>query len=102
MNERELAELLHDHYEKVSREVSWETQKECQVSFEQLPERNKLVMLRQAKFILKIFIPKQELKEIIEESINPLLSHVKQRTMEESLLIAGFEKIKNLVGEQEK
>lgn len=48
MKTKELAEWLHNSYEE-----NWETQKECRVEFEELPEKNKLVMISLARKIHK-------------------------------------------------
>jgi len=50
-NGGELAEWLHNTYERISREVNWKTQKKCQVEFKDLPKENKSVMLRVAQAI---------------------------------------------------
>jgi len=47
----ELAEWLHNQYEEISKEVGWNTQKECKVGFNALPDKNKSVMLRLAQAI---------------------------------------------------
>lgn len=44
----ELAEFLHESYERQARKSNWETQKRCQVSFANLPFENKQTMLRVA------------------------------------------------------
>ena len=51
MNAGELAEWLHDNYERISQEVNWDTQKKCQVKFKDLPKENQSVMLRIAQLI---------------------------------------------------
>jgi len=48
----ELAEWLHDRYEKHSKYHDWETQKDCKVKFDDLPEENKKVMQSLAQDIL--------------------------------------------------
>lgn len=50
-----LAEWLHDNYEEIARHEGWETKKECQVLFEDLPEQNREVMMELAKRIIKKF-----------------------------------------------
>lgn len=44
----EIAEFLHSAYERQAKLCHWETQKGCQVPFEELPYENKRVMLRVA------------------------------------------------------
>jgi hypothetical protein len=51
MDTGELAEKLHDEYERLSKETGWETQKICKVKFDELPEKNKQVMLGMAEFV---------------------------------------------------
>ena len=52
----ELAEFMHDEYEKKAKEIGWTTQEKCQVAFNDLPERNKKVMLYMAERLIKEFI----------------------------------------------
>lgn len=47
----ELAKWLHDNYERISKEVNWNTQESCKVEFEDLPKENQSVMLRMAQLI---------------------------------------------------
>ena len=51
MNGGELAEWLHDTYERLAKQVGWKTQDGTSVKFEDLPEKNKSVMLRLAQCI---------------------------------------------------
>jgi len=53
MTTKELAKWLHNNYEEFSRKSNWETQKKCQVEFEDLPEENKKVMMKMARRIHK-------------------------------------------------
>jgi metal-sulfur cluster biosynthetic enzyme len=48
-----LAEWMHEQYEEIAREVGWKTKKSCQVKFEDLPEKNREVMMRLAKRIIE-------------------------------------------------
>jgi hypothetical protein len=43
-----LAIWLHTTYENLSLEEGWETQEECKVMFDNLPQKNKNVMLKLA------------------------------------------------------
>ena len=52
----EIAKWLHLNYEKFSEEDGWTTQKKCQVDFDDLPEKNKIVMLKMGTCILQRFI----------------------------------------------
>ncbi len=61
-NIREIATFLHDTYESASKRIGWNTQERCQVAFEDLPEKNKQVMLIVAKEIYEKYISKKELK----------------------------------------
>jgi len=47
----ELAKKLHERYEELAVEVGWSTQEKCRVPFDELPEKNKLVMLKLAEWI---------------------------------------------------
>lgn len=51
MNGEELAEWLHDTYERLAKQVGWKTQDGTSVKFKDLPEKNKSVMLRLAQGI---------------------------------------------------
>ena len=53
MRPEELAEFMHDTYEKVSKEFGWKTQESCQVKFDNLPSRNKIVMIAVATEVIK-------------------------------------------------
>ena len=52
----DLAEQLHDKYEEFSQEEGWETQKKCRVQFKHLPEKNKVVMIKLAGYLLEYHI----------------------------------------------
>lgn len=45
MDKIELAKWLHDNYEEVAKEQNWNTQKNCKVDFDTLPEANKRTMI---------------------------------------------------------
>lgn len=47
-----LARFMHDEYEKQAREVGWQSQETCRVSFNDLPDDNRQVMLKVAEAIL--------------------------------------------------
>ena len=44
----ELAKFMHYVYEQYAKTNGWKTQENCQVSFEELPEKNKQVMINTA------------------------------------------------------
>jgi len=48
---REIAVALHDWYEQSADIFQWETQKACQVPFDELPENNRLTMYHVAEQI---------------------------------------------------
>jgi len=50
---KELARFIHNTYEEISREVGWKTQTDCRVTFDELPTKNKIVMIRIAKTLYK-------------------------------------------------
>lgn len=56
----EMAKEFHRVYEKESVEAGWKTQKECQVSFMELPERNRTVMLRTCALMIQWINENQE------------------------------------------
>ena len=49
MRDPQLAEYIHNTYERIAAQVNWKTQDKCQVSFSELPIENKTVMLLLAK-----------------------------------------------------
>ena len=51
-DEAMLAEWMHDTYEEIAAGEGWETQKDCKVLFDDLPEKNKAVMLKVAGKLL--------------------------------------------------
>lgn len=51
-----IAELIHDEYERLSKVVGWKTQESCQVKFDDLPNKNKEVMVGIANYIQEIEI----------------------------------------------
>ena len=63
-----IARTMHELYEEYSLEENWKTQKECRLKdFDDLPEANKRVMRRMAKWVLLI---EEEFKN--EEEKNPI------------------------------
>ncbi|HEA46468.1 MAG TPA: hypothetical protein ENH99_01675 [Candidatus Pacearchaeota archaeon] len=56
MKPEKLAKWMHDEYEKISKKEKWNTQKNCKVEFEDLPEENKAVMIELAKRIIIKFL----------------------------------------------
>jgi hypothetical protein len=52
MNKEELAKMFHETYERLAPAFGWKTKKGCNVSFEQLPERNKALMVATCQTIL--------------------------------------------------
>lgn len=58
MDKIELAEILHNEYERLSKIYNWDTQEKCKVEFNNLPKNNKKVMLWLSEFILLYFIKK--------------------------------------------
>ena len=51
-----LSEDMHNWYEQISLLAGWDTQKKCQVPFEDLPRENQLVMLSVARKILDKYV----------------------------------------------
>lgn len=49
---KQMAEWLHDNYEKSSKMAGWKTQKKCQVKFKDLPKENKEVMMMLASRVI--------------------------------------------------
>lgn len=52
MNKEELAKWLHDNYEEVAKQKEWNTQGNCKVEFDTLPDANKQTMIEIAQRIL--------------------------------------------------
>lgn len=71
-SQEEIARMLHEVYETNAKVVGWKTQKECRVRFQDLPESNRLVMLRMADFVRSMIREelarqKDEMKYVEEE-----------------------------------
>ena len=82
-----LAKLFHERYEYQANENNWNTQKDCKVNFEDLPEENKITMIKtvedvltlgnlgnlgSVKEVLEGIIEDEELYNQIEEELNQL------------------------------
>ena len=52
MNKEKLAKWLHDNYEEVAKQKNWNTQENCKVEFDSLPNANKQTMIEIAQRIL--------------------------------------------------
>ena len=52
MNKIELAKWLHDNYEDVARQKNWNTQENCKVEYDALPDANKQTMIEIAERLL--------------------------------------------------
>ena len=52
MNKEQLAKWLHDNYEEVAKEKDWNTQQNCKVEFDTLPDANKQTMIEIAQRLL--------------------------------------------------
>jgi hypothetical protein len=52
MNNIELAKWLHDNYEEVAKDKEWNTQENCKVEFDTLPDANKQTMIEIADRLL--------------------------------------------------
>ncbi len=52
MTKEELAKWLHDNYEAVAKEYNWNTQQNCKVEFDTLPDANKRTMIEIADRLL--------------------------------------------------
>lgn len=52
MNKEQLAKWLHDNYEEVAKEKDWNTQENCKVEFDTLPDANKQTMIEIAQRLL--------------------------------------------------
>ena len=60
---KSIAMKFHETYERLSVEYGWKSQESCQVSFEELPEENRKLMLA-----------------VVREVCTPLLNKVKELT----------------------
>ena len=52
MDKIELAKWLHDNYEEVAKKEEWNTQDNCKVEFDNLPDANKRTMIEIANRLL--------------------------------------------------
>lgn len=71
INPEHLASLFHRSYEFHSKNEGWETQENCRVQFEDLPEENKKVMILVCGEIIDIFLNKR-----IDKLVGPKLIDV--------------------------
>jgi len=60
MNAKELAKFMHDQYERIAKEEGWTTQESCKVAFDDLPEKNRKVMLRVAQMTFQFIQDKRD------------------------------------------
>lgn len=76
MNKEQLAKWLHDNYEEVAKEKEWDTQENCKVEFDTLPDANKQTMIEIAQRLLDFkllrlhFVSKKEFEEAKEIAYN--------------------------------
>lgn len=68
-----LARFMHYAYEDISKMFGWETNKECRVRFEELPDKNRKVMLRLATLVLTHL--KQNTRKIILKEYDDSLGY---------------------------
>ena len=52
MDKLELAKWLHDNYEEIAKKENWNTQEDCKVEFNTLPDANKRTMIEMAEKLL--------------------------------------------------
>lgn len=52
MTKEELAKWLHENYEEVAKQKNWNTQENCKVEFDTLPDANKQTMIEIADRLL--------------------------------------------------
>ena len=55
MDKIKLAKWLHDNYEEISKNKNWNTQENCKVEFDALPDANKQTMIELANRLLMNF-----------------------------------------------
>lgn len=73
MKNTELAKWLHDNYEQVAKDKDWNTQENCKVKFDTLPDANKRTMIEIADRLLNFdllrlhFVSKSANKDGIKE-----------------------------------
>ena len=70
-SKEEIARILHETYETCAKAVGWKTQKKCRVAFKDLPDDNRLVMLKMAELIQKM------IKEELDSQLKSLRQHRK-------------------------
>jgi hypothetical protein len=57
----ELAKFIHDVYEDKAKSVGWNTQESCKVDWDDLPEKNKIVMRYVAYNVMQSLHPKPDI-----------------------------------------
>lgn len=55
-----MAVFFHKTYENQSKEVGWKTQEKCRVAFQDLPEKNRIAMLRTCALVIEWINKNQE------------------------------------------
>ena len=80
----EIAKELHYEYERQATYYQWNTQKQCRVDFDDLPEQNKKVMLAIATHVYNMMIEVriQELKDFTADKDYQQFSLAKERITE--------------------
>jgi len=51
--DEQLARFMHEKYEEYAKTNGWETQKDCKVAFDDLPQNNQQTMLEVAREIVR-------------------------------------------------
>ena len=102
MNIEELAEFLHNCYEKLSKEKGWETQKKTQVKFDDLPKKNKEVMFDLAQIILTNLAVSEVFKKNSKNKIYALIDKMFEDNNLEFICQADGEDIGRFVGSYKK
>ena len=74
MDKLELAKWLHDNYEEIAKKENWNTQENCKVEFDTLPDANKRTMIEIADRLLNFnllrlhFVSKSNCDEIFDKA----------------------------------
>ena len=80
MTKEKLAKWLHDNYEAVAKEQNWNTQQNCKVEFDTLPDANKRTMIEIADRLLNFNLLRLHFvvgrsEQLVEEQSNWLMAN---------------------------
>lgn len=82
MTKEELAKWLHDNYEAIAKEQNWNTQQNCKVDFDTLPDANKRTMIEIADRLLNFNLLRLHFVVGLSEQLKAFADYVQGRMWE--------------------